>query len=406
MLHKQYQQGNAFLPYLTLVLIAGLVTINLWLYFWSPKEMTPSQPQTVDTTTDPLAGWQTYTNNELGYEIKYPPEWSAKKMNMLGGYIHLAGPEVTTEQGLLPKGSDLHYLEIFPWDGKTIPVSTVKDQDGKFLQFENIKTVTVGPITGQQGDLVGIPYKTISLLRDNTNGVRIEWETTNDDHYHKLYQQILSTFRFTQPEVTIPADWKTYNNNELGLSFMYPPSIGSLNATTTAHHGETIFWPPGGENVTLYGKAVRVYKASSDIYKSDFTLYSKTKDYLQLADGACDSPSCVDAMTIEKISQDCGKRFPSDGYYRECLILNNHQIEIVIYPNEASEYYAVAYMVWDHNDYPTVTTVSKIWTADSQLSPNQAQAKLKELLASEQPSSARTAYNEFRTILSTLRFTK
>lgn len=346
-----------------------------------------------------MSNWQTYANYDLGFQINYPA-------NRLPIEIH---PDNTTEHIVF--GEIIH--GPFTIDVKrntTIDEYIAQDfkDNPSCANRKTIKLNNYGAVFYTcENEFAGGTIDIFTIAKNNNiyaiNFMLVPQGTTAENVRFVISptdQKMLDSFRFTDDI----SDWQTYNNDELGLSFMYPSSIGSLKATTTEHHGETIFWPPGGEDVTLYGKAVRVYKENSDVYKSDFMLYSQTKDYRRLADGACDYPSCISTITAEQISQNCNNKPSSLGYYRECLILNNHQIEIEVYPNEASEYYAVAYMVWDHNDYPTVTTVSKIWTADPQLSPNQAQAKLKELLASEQPSSARTAYNEFRTMLSTFKF--
>jgi cell division protein FtsN len=77
---KGSRSSHPLVAFIILAIIAGLVTINLWLYFWSQKELAPSKNQPVTTTTDPLADWQTYTNRQYGFNIKYPSNWVAKEI--------------------------------------------------------------------------------------------------------------------------------------------------------------------------------------------------------------------------------------------------------------------------------------------------------------------------------------
>jgi len=47
----------------------------------STSTSTPTATTTTTPTIDPYAGWKTYTNNVIGYKLRYPSGWIVKEVN-------------------------------------------------------------------------------------------------------------------------------------------------------------------------------------------------------------------------------------------------------------------------------------------------------------------------------------
>lgn len=71
----------------------------------STTSSTTSSSTTTTSTSDPYAGWKTYTNDEFGFSFKYPPEWSishnAENYNDARKYLIE-----------LSKGNDKYLIEV------------------------------------------------------------------------------------------------------------------------------------------------------------------------------------------------------------------------------------------------------------------------------------------------------
>lgn len=80
---------NKFKIFLFIVFINTLFSIISYLYLQNQRlkkqftqpQITPTAPPNAkylfSQPTDETAGWKTYTNSELGYELKYPPNWKS-----------------------------------------------------------------------------------------------------------------------------------------------------------------------------------------------------------------------------------------------------------------------------------------------------------------------------------------
>ncbi len=221
MLNKKFQHGNTFLPYLTLVVIAGLVTTNLWLYFWGQKEITPSQPQSVVTTIDPQADWQTYTNTDYGFSFQYPADWTEKKDNL--------PDSIKKDEGGVPTQS----LALSTLNGET-QFSLLIDPLG-FGPFFPDMFLTVAKkngglaITQRQNsesnkDNKPNEYSLIISSIDNESPRFWMYASSPAVEKDKLIAQLdklIATFRFTDDM----SDWKTYNTTQYSLQFKFPSDL-------------------------------------------------------------------------------------------------------------------------------------------------------------------------------------
>lgn len=79
---KKSQTGSAhaIITIILVVAVLGLLGLVFWQNLIQKKDTTPTHTVTTTTTpknaaSDPYAGWQTYTNKDLGFSVKYPADW-------------------------------------------------------------------------------------------------------------------------------------------------------------------------------------------------------------------------------------------------------------------------------------------------------------------------------------------
>ncbi len=244
MLHKQYQQGNTFLPFLGLIAIASLITVNIWLYAKSQKEVViaPAVVQPTATTTDTMADWQTYTNDQYGFNIKYPSNWVTKEIpnQEYGGVVNFfqSGTKTYPEQGgSQPIGENVVTLSLLKNPDDLTLQQIFNNNYNKCLQqpnndfgcpgpqnTESWQTITVdGAKAWRTGD-IGIPEgpgaDTLYIKQD---GYYIEmtlmfFEPVRKNIDTAILDRMISTFRFTDDM----SDWQTYKSRNGQFEFNYP----------------------------------------------------------------------------------------------------------------------------------------------------------------------------------------
>ncbi len=189
-----------------------------------------SVPSTIPTT-DPTINWKTYKNEKWGFEIKYPLDWFIKDTSL---YSYDPG----------------NYL-----GEKPIPEKIVKCD---FIEGNDLSTVAIKSTEILQ---TGTPKitKLITEYKDHANfgpgsstNTRYIFEQDTkeislicfffDETYEKTFDQILSTFKFTEkvlPTETITsslsikyspqADWQIYADEKARFSFQYNSVFSGQN---------------------------------------------------------------------------------------------------------------------------------------------------------------------------------
>ncbi|MFA6436925.1 MAG: hypothetical protein WC242_02305 [Candidatus Paceibacterota bacterium] len=139
--------------------------------------------------------WGKYTNRELGYEVWYPREWelNSEGLNQIGLTKEDPSQEKVLITGIEDSYENSYYII-------RIDVST-----DSYLPEDNYKIVTLGGLEGRQWQEGAAPSSgpaTITKVGKNSKFYSISYvayahEATHEK-YMNIYNQILSTFRFTE----------------------------------------------------------------------------------------------------------------------------------------------------------------------------------------------------------------
>jgi hypothetical protein len=153
----------------------------------TPTQVTP----TTKPTTDPTANWKTYLNISANYSIKYPQGWGIENVSAGGN-------------GILT--SDARYIQIFyKVSTRDMAYGNLGIEETGIIPPSEEKLLTVEKSLG-----TGLVLKCNSNFTDNTKTwcwikvpskeayLNIQVFKGQDSYANDVYEQILSTFKFTQ----------------------------------------------------------------------------------------------------------------------------------------------------------------------------------------------------------------
>ena len=163
-----------------------------------------------DTTThDPTADWKTYENTKYGYTIKYPKEWYAID-KLIGGisffeYLSIDSTFYEMKEAGYQPGKV--FVKIYPkisGSNYTIKkvIETYSSGDNYSTSVITINGIVMNKITCQLSDSGPGGMKGTQIIRfifnDNDNNIYELGYEGNPSENIIQYDQILSTFKFTQ----------------------------------------------------------------------------------------------------------------------------------------------------------------------------------------------------------------
>ncbi len=223
---------KGFAPILIVILVALIAGAGGLLVYQKSKPATTPEPITqqpspspipdaspvptgVDETTNPDligANWKTYTNMEFGYSLKYPSTWTYKVSSKGSGQIIL-----------LPGDKELP-----PSEPSFVVVTVMNSIKQPLIQGDarnvliNKKYIKIaGAVDGEQGEFNGFIQTAVS---HNNNSYYINLDKME---YRGIYDQILSTFKFTDQSYSCPKSEFINCMPQIGVT--PPPANESCN---------------------------------------------------------------------------------------------------------------------------------------------------------------------------------
>lgn len=202
---------------------------------------------TVTPTPNPTADWKTYTNNSLGYTLKYPTNWNIASPGFETGILLQTEELQITDFSNVAKGAFIYG----PYEPRiTINYFSLDALKNEYLNLENkiiIQEKDI-PLDGQPAKMLVIKHTdaySIEVVFQNKQPGDVRYsfislvsEIESFEVYQEQFDQILSTFKFTGPAIsttptqaprvtytTTPnptANWKAFSNSSVGLEFKYP----------------------------------------------------------------------------------------------------------------------------------------------------------------------------------------
>ena len=235
-----------------IILIAFIAIIfigSIFILLLNSQKSIPTPPSSISPTQSPLtdetANWNTYRNEKLGYEFKYPDSLSVTERGDFGeNYIIAVVTDMELEEGavypkliyeLVPstftqEGGDPAIYKGFILDVREIPeyqrVEKYTDE-----KLENGMYISRYEQSFESGGYKGV--KLSATIRNKTYNKQMSFIADfegSKKQYYKIFDQILSAFKFTDQSQSIDtSNWKTYRNEVFGFEMRYPPNYEVAN---------------------------------------------------------------------------------------------------------------------------------------------------------------------------------
>lgn len=264
------KKGNIAVIALIVVIVATTAGVIGWLFAKKiPAPITNSQQskqQVQSSLKDEVAGLQTYRNAEIGFEIKYPKDWSFGKNGDMfkpnspkncGPNLDPQNPEPMCLDGIgfvLYKNNEKVSLEkLFEIEGW---------KEGQ--NYKNFKEYKKNGVSGYTmtavSDYDGSETESFWATLENGDYINISGSYLVGDEKN-VFNQMISTFK------AIPIDysnWQTYRNEKLGFEMKIPrkTDIGML---TPIENGNIVWFTIDNGNIDK--EALEIFNREGDEFK-------------------------------------------------------------------------------------------------------------------------------------------
>ena len=233
-----------FLAYI--FIIAAISAAVSVIYYWQTVRSLPTSYDPI-IHKDPTANWKTYTNDQYGFSFKYPSDWilntnanglvsvsnTTKVDPKLSDLENFADGNNGSIGFMIQKSANPNLLSTRVWFSEYF-------KDGFSSKPESDEDITFSGRSGVRIALADMGVNIITYVPDGTNIIVISHQKA--DKFTAIYNQILSTFKFTDTTSVNTSDWKTYTNDQYGFSVQYPSDWETLpfSQSGTPSHPEMI----------------------------------------------------------------------------------------------------------------------------------------------------------------------
>lgn len=170
---NQNQKDSAKVTLLVVLVVVLAVVLVYFTFLKKSGEVavSPTLTTTPTVTVNPTANWKTYTNNQYGYEFKYPSNYSVSTTGSTNIAPLVSSPYVSIEVG--------NYQTSNLTGGKPITVGGMAA----------IKYPVGGNMDGGVEYQIDVPSKKLTIFFGGIN--------SSSYNYISEYDKIISTFKFT-----------------------------------------------------------------------------------------------------------------------------------------------------------------------------------------------------------------
>ena len=214
-----------FIGIITIIIVGVGILLLLMQKGALPQAPNVTSPNII--VQDETADWQTYRNETFGYEVKYPSDWSETFINVTPYFRAARFTKIT-------KGQDGTYLHDAIVDIIVEPNPQEKIPTEKWYGEEWAPRIPTGldftGVTFQESTFNGFPALQVGVsdlfFAKEQDMFQIKWSVSGT--YGKelvvstqqIYNQILSTFRFSGPIDT--SNWRPYRSAKFGFEINLP----------------------------------------------------------------------------------------------------------------------------------------------------------------------------------------
>jgi len=182
-----------------ILIILTIISFFIW-RFWSRPSFVDGTPYLRDHSG--ISKWQTYSNKDIGFEFKYPPDWKIKSDPAFNEVITLEIADLTQKKVFFPFGVEDEYI---------YPIYTIHFQIDRKKYFEDMMTdnhydiqkIELNNINTYQFKSAAAPSSgsaIVSLLEKDGRYISVTYiayaHVETHFKFEHVYNQILSTFKF------------------------------------------------------------------------------------------------------------------------------------------------------------------------------------------------------------------
>ena len=191
-----------------LVLVGAVFGVYKYVQNQIPLEESTPTPLPAEVSTeegDPTADWQTYTNTEYGYLIKYPSDWKIEELPTEGGgmaFPYIRSVLTSLDQQKSVEANQRIFIEI------TNPQRITHDpisREAVQAFFSGLTGSSIGDLYFSENEQKAVSFESISDLDKRVEGSYVWVVSSEGNYWFQFYQPgekteffnlILSTFKF------------------------------------------------------------------------------------------------------------------------------------------------------------------------------------------------------------------